>query len=190
MILAQWRARRANRILIDQLHGKIVAAARRPALYSDFGVPDTFEGRFEMVALHVGLVMRRLTRLAGIGPELAQELADSVFRHFDVALREIGISDVGVPKRIKRMAGAFYGRNRAYAEGLDGAGEERLAAALARNVYGAPEPASAPAAARLARAVRATAEALDQIPLETFAKGEVAFPELTPAHAPMEAADG
>jgi cytochrome b pre-mRNA-processing protein 3 len=113
MILAQWRARRANRTLIDQLHGKIVAAARRPALYAELGVPDTYDGRFEMVALHAGLVMRRLTGLSGMGEELAQELADSVFRHFDVALREIGIGDVAVPKRLKRMAEAFYGRNKA-----------------------------------------------------------------------------
>jgi cytochrome b pre-mRNA-processing protein 3 len=190
MILAQWRARRANRILIDQLHGKIVAAARRPALYSDFGVPDSYEGRFEMVTLHAGLVMRRLTGLAGIGPELAQELADSVFRHFDVALRKIGVSDVGIPKRIKRMAEAFYGRNKAYGEGLDAQDQDRLAAALARNVYGAADPAAAPMAARLAQAVRATAAALDQIPLETFARGEVAFPELENALAEMEASHG
>lgn len=190
MILAQWRARRANRILIDQLHGKIVAAARRPALYSDFGVPDTFEGRFEMVALHAGLVMRRLTGFSGVGAELAQELADSVFRHFDIALREIGVSDVGVPKRIKRMAEAFYGRNRAYGEGLDAPGSERLAAALARNVYGATEPALAPMAPRLAAAVQAIAAALDQIPLETFARGDVAFPDLADAKARTEASHG
>ncbi len=177
MILAQWRARRANRILIDQLHGKIVAAARRPALYADFEVPDTYEGRFEMVVLHSGLVMRRLTGLPGLGAELAQELADSVFRHFDVALRELGVSDVGVPKRLKKMAAAFYGRNKAYGEGLDQSPDDVLAAALARNVYGVRDVASAPPASDLARYVRATADALEQIPLETFASGDVAFPE-------------
>ena len=177
MILAQWRARRANRTLIDQLHGKIVAASRRPALYLDFGVPDTFEGRFEMVTLYAGLVMRRLTKLSGIGPELAQEIADSVFRHFDVALREIGVGDVTVPKRIKRMAEAFYGRNKAYGEGLEAPGSDRLASALARNVYGITDLAQAPMAPRLAQFVRATADALDRTPLETFAGGDVAFPE-------------
>jgi cytochrome b pre-mRNA-processing protein 3 len=177
MILAQWRARRANRTLIDHLHGKIVAAARRPALYADFGVPDTFEGRFEMVALHAGLVMRRLTRLSGIGPELAQELADSVFRHFDVALREIGVGDITVPKRLKRMGEAFYGRNKAYNEGLEASEPDRLAAALARNVYGEADLALAPMAPILARFVRTSAEALERTPLETFAAGEVEFPE-------------
>jgi cytochrome b pre-mRNA-processing protein 3 len=190
MILAQWRARRANRILIDQLHGKIVAAARRPVLYADFDVPDTYEGRFEMVVLHAGLVLRRLSKLPGLGAELAQELADSVFRHFDVALREIGVSDVGVPKRLKRMAAAFYGRNKAYGEGLDEDADDVLARALARNVYGVGDVALARLALDLARYVRAMADALEQIPLETFAAGEVVFLEAHRSLAPVEAIHG
>jgi cytochrome b pre-mRNA-processing protein 3 len=187
MILAQWRARRANRILIDQFHGKIVAAARRPALYADLGAPDTLEGRFEMVTLHAGLALRRLNPIPGLGRDLAQDLADSVFRHFDDALREIGVSDVGVPKRIKRMAEAFYGRNKAYDEGLAEAGDDRLAAALARNIYGVKQAARAP---ELARYVRAAAAALDRIPLETFMRGEIEFPDPAQFCARMEAGDG
>src|SRR5579872_4576168 len=118
MILATWRARRANRNLIEQLHGEIVAAARRTALYADFGAPDTLDGRFEMMALHAGLALRRLTAISGLGEEIAQDLADCVFRHFDDALREIGVGDIAVPKRMKRMAEAFYGRTKAYSEGL------------------------------------------------------------------------
>ena len=190
MILAQWRARRANRILIDQLHGKIVAASRRSALYSDFGVPDTYEGRFEMVTLYAGLVIRRLTQLSGIGAELAQELADSVFRHFEVALREIGVGDVAVPKRLKRMAEAFYGRNKAYGEGLDEHDSNRLAEALARNVYGMDEVALAPMALSLTQHVRATAAALDQTPLPVFAGGEVQFPDLERILSKSEADNG
>jgi cytochrome b pre-mRNA-processing protein 3 len=190
MILAQWRARRANRILIDQLHGKIVAASRRPFLYTSLGVPDTFEGRFEMVTLYAGLVIRRLTQLSGIGAELAQELADSVFRHFDVALREIGIGDVAVPKRLKRMAEAFYGRNKAYGEGLDEPDSDRLAKALARNVYGTEDAALAPMALGLTQHVRATAAALDQTPLSVFAGGEVQFPDLERILSKSEADNG
>jgi cytochrome b pre-mRNA-processing protein 3 len=190
MIFAQWRARRANRILIDQLHGKIVAASRRPALYMDFAVPDSYEGRFEMVTLHAGLAMRRLAKISPVGVELAQELADSVFRHFDIALREMGVSDVGVPKRIKRMAEAFYGRNKAYGEGLDAEAPDRLVEALARNVYGAADPATAPQARLLARFVRAAVEALDQVPLEIFARGEIAFPEPGALLAKAEASHG
>jgi cytochrome b pre-mRNA-processing protein 3 len=174
MILAQWRKRRSNRLLIDQLHGKIVAAARRPALYADFGAPDTFEGRFEMMSLHAGLIMRAMSRLGGIGAELAQELADSVFRHFDLVLREMGISDIGVPKRIKRMAEAFYGRNKAYGHALDSDDPALLASALSRNVFG---EANSERAETLARYVRRCAAALEAIPIETFAAGEVVFPD-------------
>jgi cytochrome b pre-mRNA-processing protein 3 len=181
MILAQWRKRRANRLLIDHLHGRIVAAARRPAFFTVLATPVTFEGRFEIMTLHAGLVMRVLSRMPGVGAELAQELADSVFRHFDIALREIGISDIGIPKRAKRLAEAFYGRNKAYGEALDADDVDLLAKALARNVYGG---ADAGKAGVLAAYVRQCARALQATQLETFAAGEVVFPEIIP---PQEA---
>ena len=178
MILASWRARRANRILIEQLHGDIVAAARRPALFGNFGAPDTPEGRFEMVALHAGLAIRRLGALSGVGGEIAQDLADCVFRHFDDGLREIGVGDTAVPKRMRRMAEAFYGRARAYGDALETPAEEdRLAAALARNVYGESDLRAAPKAVALARYVRICAEALNAQKLDDFAAGRINFPE-------------
>jgi cytochrome b pre-mRNA-processing protein 3 len=182
MILATWRARRANRNLIEQLHGEIVAVARRPALYLDFQAPDTLDGRFEMVALHAGLVLRRLSAISGLGDEIAQDLADCVFRHFDDALREIGVGDTSVPKRMKKMAEAFYGRTKSYSEGLDEPASDRLARALARNVYGGESLAKAPAAPALARYVRAAAAALDAQTVEDFATGRIVFPE--PSAAP------
>jgi cytochrome b pre-mRNA-processing protein 3 len=186
MILATWRARRANRNLIEQLHGEIVAAARRPTLYLDFKTPDTLDGRFEMIALHAGLVMRRLTALSAVGAEMAQDLADCVFRHFDDALREVGVGDTSIPRRIKRMAEAFYGRNKAYAEGLAEPTGDRLERALARNVYGVTEVAEAPAAAALARFVRLCARTLDGQTFEEFSSGRVVFPEASVALAQEE----
>jgi cytochrome b pre-mRNA-processing protein 3 len=177
MILATWRARRANRNLIEQLHGEIVAAARRPALYLDFNAPDTLDGRFEMIALHAGFVLRRLSALSGLGDEIAQDLADCLFRHFDDALREIGVGDTSVPKRIKRMAEAFYGRNKAYADALAETDGNRLERALARNVYGVESLAEAPAALALSHYARACAAALDKQQIEDFAAGRIAFPE-------------
>jgi cytochrome b pre-mRNA-processing protein 3 len=177
MILATWRARRANRNLIEHLHGEIVAAARRPALYLDFQAPDTLDGRFEMIALHAGLVLRRLSAISGLGDEIAQDLADCVFRHFDDALREIGVGDTSVPKRIKKMAEAFYGRSKAYAEGLADPAGEALERALARNVYGVESLAEAPAAPALARYARACAVALEGQDLADFAAGRIVFPE-------------
>ena len=100
MILARWRARRANRILIDQIHGEIVAAARAPALFQDLTVPDDLDGRFEMVTLHSGLVLRRLSALGPIGAAISQDLVDYVFQSFEDALREMSIGDAGVANRM------------------------------------------------------------------------------------------
>jgi cytochrome b pre-mRNA-processing protein 3 len=186
MILANWRARRANRILIEQLHGKIVAAARHPALYTELGAPDTLDGRFEMVALHAGLLMRRLTGAAGVGADLAQEVADCVFRHFDDGLRELGVGDTSVPKRMKKLAEAFYGRNKAYAAGLAEESDDLLTQALARNVYGAREIDAAPRARALARYVREISAALNGQHVADFARGEAFFPEPDSALAPRD----
>src|SRR5208282_5682843 len=161
MIFARWRARSANRILIEQIHGEIVAAARAPALYQRFDVADSLEGRFEMIALHAGLVMRRLGAFGGLGAEIAQDLIDCVFRHFEDALRELAIGDAGLARRMKGMAAAFAGRNRAYGEALAARDPEALAAALARNVYGASDVERAPRARDLAAYALGAALALD-----------------------------
>jgi cytochrome b pre-mRNA-processing protein 3 len=174
MLFAHWRVRRANRLLIDQIHGEIVAAARAPALYRDAGVADTIEGRFEMVVLHAALLVRRLLALGPRGQDMAQELVDRVFRGFEDALREMAIGDAGVARRIKAMAGDFAGRSRAYAATLDSGDEAALAAALARNVYGAS--AVPPEATSLARRVAAVVAALDQARYEDFAAARFRFP--------------
>src|ERR1700736_2436960 len=137
MILARWRARRASKVLIEQLRGEIVAAARRPALYQALGAPDRLDGRFELLTLHAGLVLRRLVAIGGLGDDVAQDLVNSLFVHFDDTLREMALSDSAVSKRLKTMREAFYGRNTAYAAALDSRSREDLTAALARNVYGA-----------------------------------------------------
>ena len=175
-MFAQWRARRASRILIDQLHGEIVAASRRPALYAELGAPDRTDGRFELLTLHAGLILRRLAALGGLGDEMAQDLVDSVFRHFDDGLREQAIGDIGVAKRLKAMAAAFYGRNASYAAALDAGSRDRLAEALARNVYGATDVEAAPNAAALADHVASLDAALGEIALDDFASGRFRFP--------------
>ena len=173
MILARWRVRRANRILIDQIHGEIVAAARAPELFRDFAVPDDLDGRFEMVTLHSGLVLRRLSVLGPIASSIAQDLVDCVFQSFEDALREMSISDAGVARRMKSMAGAFYGRNKVYAEALAAHDLDALAAALARNAYRATTATEARA---LAGRIAGMAQALDFVPVEVFAEGRFRFP--------------
>ncbi len=143
-----------NRAVIDRLHGEIMAAARQPALYLDYGIPDTFEGRFEALALMAVLPVRRLMELPAPGPGLAQELTDLVFLRFDDALREAGISDIAVPKRIQKLAAAWLGRRLAYSDALAASGDGPLEAALARNVHGGALPADAAPVRRLAGYVR------------------------------------
>ena len=176
MIFARWRARRASRAVIEQILGEIVAAARRPALYQALEAPDRLDGRFELLTLHAGLVLRRLKALGGLADAMAQELVNSVFLHFDDTLREMGLSDIAVSKRIKAMGRAFYGRNAAYAAALDDGSDGGLAAALARNVYGAAGADAAPRAGALASYVASLDAALAAIPMEAFVTGRFRFP--------------
>jgi cytochrome b pre-mRNA-processing protein 3 len=176
MIFAQWRARRASKVLIEQILGEIVAASRRPVLYERLGAPDRMEGRFELLTLHAGLVLRRLAKLDGVADDISQDLVNSVFAHFDDTLREMGLSDIAVAKRLKAMGSAFYGRNAAYAAALDRGSTADLAAALSRNVYGATGQDAAPKADALARHVVALDAALAAVPLERFATGGFRYP--------------
>jgi cytochrome b pre-mRNA-processing protein 3 len=174
MIFTHLRARRAARVLINHIHGEIVAAARAPALYTECGVPDDLDGRFEMTTLHADLLLRRLTELGQT--ELAQEIVDRVFEGFDDALREMSISDVGVAKRMKKMADAYFGRSGAYAPGLSAGDAEALAAALARNALRAGD-APTPASRRLAERTLGLQRLLAQTPQEAFLSGQFRYPQ-------------
>lgn len=117
------------------LYGQIVAQARQPGFYADLGVPDTAEGRFDMIVLHVVLVMRRLRAEDAVGRAMAQELFDVFFADMDRNLREMGTSDMSVPKRVRGMAEAFYGRAAVYDAAIDADSVEGLRAALERNLF-------------------------------------------------------
>ena len=120
----------------ERLHDALIDRIRQPVFYTAFGVPDTFEGRFDLLVLHVGLALRRLRDLGPDGRKIGQHLVDIMFARFDVAMRELGVSDVGVPKRMKRLAEAFKGRTAAYDDALGRGDVAALAAAVARNVLG------------------------------------------------------
>lgn len=127
----------------DALYLTAVHQARRPGFYTRFGAPDTVDGRFDMIALHVFLLLRRLRGEGADGAELAQKLFDVMFDYIDQDLREMGVGDLSVGKKVKAMASAVYGRIAAYEPGLDeggAAGESRLVEALRRNLYSAREP--------------------------------------------------
>ncbi|MCB1542620.1 MAG: ubiquinol-cytochrome c chaperone [Rhodoblastus sp.] len=166
-------SRKPRNAAAERLYGEIMAAARRPTLFlPPYDVPDTLEGRFDALILHAFLVIRRLAALPAPAPQLAQDLSDEMFRALDRALREMGVGDLAVPKRIAKLAADYNGRRTAYEAALGESGEA-LAAALARNVFGRAEAA---AGAPLARYVRQVEAALEAAPFATFETGPVPFP--------------
>lgn len=170
------RERDTNRTITASLYEQIVAAARQPAFYSDWGVPDTPLGRFEMISLHMVLAMRRMTEDRALH-DLAQEITDHFFIEVDHSLRELGVGDVGVPKRIKRLAKMYYGRAGAYSDALDRQDEPAFVAALSRNVW--PEDAAAGDPAALARYGSIAAESLKAQSAELLGSGAIRFPNPT-----------
>lgn len=133
MDLPFWR-RGANRDGAALL-ARVIEVSRRPEFYGEGKVPDTLDGQFEVLALHAGLVQRRLRAAGGPAP-LAQAFTDQLFSHLDAGLREAGVGDLTVPKRMRALAGAFYGRLAAYAEALNSGDRQSMVAALGRNVLG------------------------------------------------------
>lgn len=155
------------------LYAAVVAQARHPALYRRLGVADSVDGRFDMIVLHAVLVFRRLREA---GPGMAgpmQDLLDLFLSDMDGALREMGVGDLAVPRRMRDMAAAFYGRLDAYIGALDDGSQPVLAAAIARNVF-AGTPAAAQAAALSAYGFAAAASLAGQ-GVDDILSGRVAF---------------
>jgi cytochrome b pre-mRNA-processing protein 3 len=163
---------------IAALYGTIVAQARAAPFYRNYRVPDTVNGRFEMVVLHMVLVLRRLDRNES-GPEgearrLGQALFDWFCRDMDGSLREMGVGDLSVPGKMRKIGEAFYGRQAAYAAALVGPEPAELAAALERNIFAGAEGADANSLAAYARAAVSALAAQD---LQAICRGELAFPD-------------
>lgn len=159
---------------IRALYGAIVAQARRPAFYRDYGAPDSVEGRFDMIVLHVVLFFCRTRADSDIRP-LGQLVFDAFCRDMDHNLREMGVSDVRIPTRMRGLGEAFYGRAATYDRALSADGDEALAAALARNVFAADVP---PAGAyRLAAYVRQAVHRLDCQEAPALATAILDFPD-------------
>ena len=162
------------------LYGAAVAAARAECFYAALGVPDTLDGRFDLVSLHVYLVVRRLTMCPKPGPDLAQGVFDAMFADMDVNLREMGGGDLSVSRRNRAMWEAFHGRAAAYKPALDAADDTALVEVLLRNVWRGTPPAASDAPARLAAIVRRCAAALETQDIAPLAKGIITFPDPVP----------
>ncbi len=158
------------------LYGAIVAQARQPHFYARLSVPDTVEGRFDMIVLHMVLVFHRLKDEGAAVAERTQLLFDLFLSDMDRSLREMGVGDLTVPKKMKKLAAAFYGRLAGYTAALDAGDTEALAATLSRVFHeGTPPVAGDPE--RLARyAVDAFAALTRQTPADILA-GRMTWPD-------------
>ena len=159
------------------LYAVIVNQARQPAFYQVAAVPDTIDGRYEMISLHAFLVMRHLKGKGAAEKKLSQKVFDHMFADMDQSLREIGVGDLSVGKRIKQMAKVFYGRVVAYELALDD-GEETLEEALRRNHYGTFEDVTSEAVTRMAAYVRTSDALLAKQSAEDFMLGKAVFGDL------------
>lgn len=170
-MLSWWRAQTRTGLSASELYGSIVTAARRPAFYESYGVPDTKEGRFAMVVVHMVLVLERLRAEGRAGETMARALGEAFVVDMDDNMREIGIGDLSVPRQVKQAAGALYQCRREFAAAMTHEGEERLSEALQGTLL--PEgPSSLPVAAYMRRA----AGVLAAQPAAALLAGRVDFP--------------
>ena len=172
-----FRRDRAIDAAAQDLLGALVMQARAPAFYSGAGVPDTLDGRYEMIALHLVLLLRRLRREPADrarAAKLSQALFDAVFASFDENLREMGVGDLSVGGKVKAMVQGFYGRAAAYENGLVAAGDEPLHAAVRRNLFGTLEPQPAQVEA-MAEYLRREDRSLAAQSFADLASGRVRF---------------
>lgn len=148
-----FRRRQPNDDLAAALYARTAEQARAAELYEACGIPDTLDGRFDALSLQAALMIERL-RHEPDGEALSQAFFDAMFRHLDLTLREIGVQDLGVGRRIKIMAEGFHGRALAYRAALAGQGPAPLAEVLRRNAYGGRPPVDVQSVARLETYVR------------------------------------
>jgi cytochrome b pre-mRNA-processing protein 3 len=179
--MASWRTgRRRDRLAASKLYGAIVSAAREPAHYQAMGAPDTIEGRFGVLVLHVAAVIDRLARLGIEGERLAQHVTEAFVTDIDDNLREIGVGDLSVPRKVRKAAAALLERGQAYRQALRVGDRDALATLIGEHVVGRAEPAAGRA---LANRLQALAAALERSSTEHLLAGDLKLPEATGSEA-------
>ncbi len=161
----------------DSIYAAIVAQARRPEFYIDAGVPDTLDGRFDVLVIHAFLFFHRLKGEGDAAQKCGQLVFDAMFADLEQNLREMGVGDMSIGKKVRKMGSAFYGATKAYDEGLahHPTQPEVLTDALRRNVFA--EAVANDGASRLADYMTRCAESLSQQNIDVLLSGNVAFPE-------------
>lgn len=175
MLTGLFRPRPA-RIAAERLYGAAVDQARRPEFYTTLGVADEIDARFELYSLHVVLLLERLKGQGEQATETAQALFDVFVKALDGALREMGVGDLTVPKKMRKLGESFYGRAKVYDEAFASEDPGAMTAALARNVFG--DESALERAEALAVYVRSARAALAVQPLGAICDGQAAWPEV------------
>lgn len=156
------------------LYGDVIRLGRAPWFYEALGVPDTVDGRFDMIALHAILVLRRLRAESGReAARLAQSMTDIMFRNLDHSLREMGTGDLTVGKKVRELAENFYGRAKAYDPAIEAGDHAALAVALERNIWEDSAPDGV--AEKLADYVFGAVRQLEETPLSVFSNGRTSL---------------
>lgn len=180
-------ARRSRRHVAVSLYDAAVAQARQSAFYAALQVPDSVDGRFDLLALHVYLILRRLKGQGRRARAVAEAVTECLVADMDASLREMGVGDMSIGRRVVGMIGGFYGRVSAYDKALTETVTEnddpRLKAALDRNLYGTVLEVQEDVLAAMAGYIRATEQALAAQSLESLLAGTVTF--LLPPVAPV-----
>ncbi|MCB9989251.1 MAG: ubiquinol-cytochrome C chaperone [Rhodospirillales bacterium] len=171
-----------------QLYAALVVQARQPVFYRDYAVPDTVQGRFEMVVLHGFLVWNRLLDEGAAGAALSQNLFNVMFRDLEAALREMGVGDMGVPRRMKRMMRSYKGRSMVYRDALNGVGDDDLPDVLIRTVYQGRDPGKAVLAA-MTDYMRRNVNALKNAGTQDILSGIVEFVTMSEKNDEENASD-
>ncbi len=162
-----------DQLTAQHMYVTLVEQAREPWFYAEAGVPDTLDGRFELILLHMFLLLRRLEREPGVETYYTL-LSEAFFQDMDRSVRELGVSDTGVGHRVKKMAGAFYGRLQAYEEALQD--DAALKEALQRNLYGTAE-ATQKNLQQMTAYLHAAKEKLEAQPVAEWLAGQIDFPQ-------------
>ena len=161
-----------------RIYESIVAQARQPEFYADAGVPDTVDGRFDMIVLHVCLLVLRLNKEGSAeAKKFAQAVFDEMFMDMDHSLREMGVGDLSVGKKIKKMARVFYGRASAYEKAFEGGEgvEERLEEVISRNILEGEDNDAG--VGKIARYAVSSAALLEKQGVSDIYTGNIEFPE-------------
>lgn len=173
MLLDRLFRPRASKGVGETLYARCVEQSRQPGLYEDLQAPDTVEGRFEIYTLHVVLLLDRLRNHGAAAGEVSQSLFDTYVKALDNALREMGVGDLGVGRKMRKLGEAFYGRGKSYDAAFAAMPDRSdLEALLTRTVYAGVEAPPIQALSAYVEQQRAT---LADQPLEQLLAGDVSW---------------